>query len=95
MRTAANRTRDAVKRVRSKYKSNTYDLLNKVYVDYKIDNGAHMKELDALYEMAGRIPDPEHTILTADRGYGYFNAFSGQQREIANQMYILSRKVTE
>ena len=53
-----------------------YDLLNKVYVDYKIDNGAHMKELDALYEMAGRIPDPEHTILTADRGYGYFNAFA-------------------
>ena len=53
-----------------------YDLLNKVYVDYKIDNGAHMKELDALYDMAERIPDPEHTILTADRGYGCFNAFA-------------------
>lgn len=53
-----------------------YDLQNKVYVDYKIDNGAHMKELDALYDMAERIPDPEHTILTADRGYGCFNAFA-------------------
>ena len=50
-----------------------YDLMNKVYIDYKIDNGAHIKELDALYEMAPAIQDPEHSILTADRGYGYFN----------------------
>ena len=53
-----------------------YDLLNKVYVNYKIDDGAHMKELDALYEMASAIQDPEHSILTADRGYGYFNSIA-------------------
>lgn len=53
-----------------------YDLVNKVYVDFRIDDGAHMKELDALYAMAGCIHDPEHTILTADRGYGCFNTFA-------------------
>ena len=53
-----------------------YDLVNKVYVSYRIDNGAHARELDALYEMAPSIQDPEHSILTADRGYGYFNTIA-------------------
>lgn len=53
-----------------------FDLMNQVYIDYKIDLGTHMKEIDALYEMAPSIPDPEHSILTADRGYGYFNTIA-------------------
>ena len=53
-----------------------YDLMNKVYVKYRIDDGAHIKELDALYEMAPAIQDPEHSILTADRGYGCFNCIA-------------------
>ena len=53
-----------------------YNLLDKVYIDYKIDNGSHMREKDALFAMASAIPDPERSILTADRGYGCFNTIA-------------------
>lgn len=53
-----------------------YDLLNQVYINYRLDDGAHKSEMDALYEMAHCIPDPQHAILTADRGYGGFNTIA-------------------
>ncbi|MDD6879764.1 MAG: transposase [bacterium] len=47
-----------------------FDLLNKVYVDYSVDPGMAVHEAAALEEMAKRLPDPEKTIIVADRGYG-------------------------
>ena len=50
-----------------------YDLINKVFVNFTINDGAHIRELDALYQMASTIQNPEQSILVADRGYGYYN----------------------
>lgn len=53
-----------------------FNLLDKVFVDFMIDDAAHIREKDALYAMASSIPDPEHSILTADRGYGCYNTIA-------------------
>ena len=50
-----------------------YDLTNKVFVNFTIDDGVHIREMNALYQMASAIQNPEHSILVADRGYGYYN----------------------
>ena len=50
-----------------------YNLMNKVYLSYIIDDGMHMREADALEKMIRQVDCPEHVILTADRGYGSLN----------------------
>ena len=50
-----------------------YDLMNNVYLSYIFDDGLDVHEKDALVKMTACLPDPKHSIITADRGYGYYN----------------------
>lgn len=50
-----------------------YDLLNGVYTDYSFDFGFVAKEVAALKNMAAHIPNPQKTILIADRCYGTYD----------------------
>ena len=53
-----------------------FDVLSRIFVDCIIDPGQHSKEKQALATMAGRLPEPEKSIIVADRGYEGFNCIT-------------------
>jgi len=65
-----------------------YDILNRIYIDAVIDPGIHMRERAALYTLVERLPDPDRSILLADRGYEGYN---GLAHMIENKVNFLIR----
>lgn len=67
-----------------------YDLLNRVYTDYSFDFGFKHYELHSMLTMADNIPNPQKTIIIADRGLGHLRAFVELDRKSLH--YVIRTK---
>ena len=61
-----------------------FDIMNRVFIDGTIDPGAHARERFALAQMVSHLPEPEKTIILADRGYDGYNCVAHLIENLVN-----------